>query len=151
MKKLIHFFSFLLLVINSRAAVIDTIDFWKIELTSKEIYPHRNYDEKARILSAAIYALDSIAPNDFLDISYFTDTPCHSCPSKLELRDSTGKVLKTIENTFDWSPFRLTGSEVKTLLQENKNVYLYFTGQYKDWRPWQLLGVLKMKNARFGK
>ena len=135
MKRLFHIGLFLLLIFgakasNNRFVLPDTIDFWKIKLNGKELVN---------------YTLENISMNDTLDIIYFTDTPCSECPEKIELRDKNGKVIKAIKNNFERTPFRLTGLELKKLLTDNEQVFIYFSRKDREWRPWELLDVLTMK------
>jgi hypothetical protein len=149
MKKLLQLGIFLLLPIGAMAnknqtVLVDTVDFWRIQLNKRELLA--TYPSGKRTPGEAIYFIDKITTLDMVSIYYYTDSPCSDCPSKIELRDGNHNVIKIIEKNFDDTPFLLTGSEVEKILTDNDKVYIYFTGKYKAWRPWTLLGALMVKS-----
>ncbi|MBN8573433.1 MAG: hypothetical protein J0M05_05940 [Candidatus Kapabacteria bacterium] len=149
MKRVFHIGLLLLIMFEAKTyhnerLLPDTVDFWEIILNGRELLPTRTHNEKTHVFGNATYILDSISDKDLLYILYFTDTPCSDCPSKIELRNKNGNVIKTMEKAFDNSPFQLTGVEIKNLLSDSDEVYIYFTGKHKHWRPWRLLGIVKM-------
>lgn len=121
----------------------DTTDGWRICLNDTITLEKQSNGDKNDF---AAYYFDKIIDSDTIDIFYFTDAPCSNCKSKIELRNFNSIVLKTIDKNLDNStPFRLTGNELKELLSDNDRVYIYFTAKHIDWRPWMLLGIMKMK------
>jgi len=121
---------------NYKSARPDTIDFWIIKLNGKEIIPSGNFKER-------IYVIEKVSDIYRFEIGYYTDTPCPNCPSKIELRNDKGLVIKKLDGTFDNSPFQISGTELKKLIPENGKLYIYFTGKKgKEWRQWINLGVV---------
>jgi hypothetical protein len=143
MKRLFNICLFLFLIsdvkANNNFILPDTIDYWQIKLNNALLSPTGAVNVDG--FGVAAYVFDSLSEKDILKIRYFTDTPCPSCPSKLELRNGGGKVLRVIQKPFDNSPFELSGLELQKLLTDQK-IYIFFSGEQKDPTSPVLLGVL---------
>jgi hypothetical protein len=150
MKKLLYAAAFLLFSVGAEASkiqpvLVDTTDFWQVKFNGNILvasYPKSNVSPAP---GDATYFLDKVSDTDTLSILYYTDASCADCVSKIELRDKNGNVLKVLKKDFDNTPFLLAGNELARILRDNDNVYIYFTGKHKDWKPWKLLGIVTVR------
>lgn len=117
----------------------DTIGFWKITENGNEI-------SALTLNNEPTYLLGSLSDSSDMKVYYYTESPCKTCLCKLEVRDTVGVALRTIERKGygDNIPFSFSGKELKAWMPLGKGrVYLYFSGKYDGWMPWIFLGAVK--------
>ncbi len=117
----------------------DTVGFWKITENGKEISP-------VTLNGEPCYLLETLSDSALMCIYYYTESPCAKCMCKLQVRDTNGAVLNTIERKGYGNnvPFSFPGKNLKGWLSgRNGRFYLYFSGRYDGWMPWVFLGEVK--------
>lgn len=115
----------------------DTVGFWKIQFNNKEINPVTLNSEQSYIILA-------LNDTDKVSIFYYIENPCKKCLCKVDLRNETGVVWKTIQRKGygDNIPFVFTGKELEPQLAKGR-VYMYFTGKWDGWMSPVFLGALR--------
>jgi hypothetical protein len=144
LKALIISLALFFATLNSYAVKSDTIDYWQVKLNGKIINPN-----PGGTFDNSVYSITNISDSATLEIGYYTDSPCPSkeCVSKLELKTKNGLILEIKNNSFDNTPFQISGKELKKLFLLNSDIYVYFSGKKggDTWDTPRYLGILTKK------
>ncbi len=117
----------------------DTVGFWKVTDNGKEV-------SAVTINNESDYFLEPVTDSTVVSVYYYTESPCRNCLCRLLARDTQGVALKTIEHKGYGNniPFSFSGRDLKTWLPGGAGkFYIYFSGKYDGWMPWEFLGAIK--------